>query len=74
MIKPFALVIAAGLLAGCGSAPKAPADDAPGAAPHKGCYQADWQAETMPVISTRIGPDGLEKYDSPPKGKEQGCP
>eukprot|EP01030_Chromulinospumella_sphaerica_P030778 gene30778-31336_t len=36
MIKPFALVIAAGLLAGCGSAPKAPADDAPGAAPHKG--------------------------------------
>ncbi|MBJ2269457.1 hypothetical protein JFT60_18915 [Pseudomonas sp. MF6772] len=74
MIKPFALVIAAGLLAGCGSAPKAPVDDAPGAAPHKGCYQADWQAETMPVISKRIGPDGLEKYDSPPKGKEQGCP
>lgn len=74
MIKPFALVIAAGLLTGCGSAPKAPADDAPGAAPHKGCYQADWQAETMPVISKRIGPDGLEKYDSPPKGKEQGCP
>ncbi|WP_340050577.1 hypothetical protein [Pseudomonas proteolytica] len=73
MIKPFALVIAAGLFAGCGSAPKAPAE-APGAAPHKGCYQADWQAETMPVISKRIGPDGLEKYDSPPKGKEQGCP
>ena len=73
MIKPFALVIAAGLLAGCGSAPTAPAE-APGAAPHKGCYQADWQAETMPVISKRIGPDGLEKYDSPPKGKEQGCP
>ncbi|NMY03581.1 hypothetical protein HBO12_11515 [Pseudomonas sp. WS 5059] len=73
MIKPFALVIAAALLAGCGSAPKAP-PEAPGAAPHKGCYQADWQAETMPVISKRIGPDGLEKYDSPPKGKEQGCP
>lgn len=31
MIKPFALVIAAGLLAGCGSAPKAPAE-APGCA------------------------------------------
>ena len=73
MIKPFALVIAAGLLAGCGSVPKE-SPEAPGAAPHKGCYQADWQAETMPVISKRIGPDGLEKYDSPPKGKEQGCP
>ncbi|CRM27057.1 lipoprotein [Pseudomonas sp. FH4] len=73
MIKPFALVIAAGLLAGCGSAPKA-APETQGAAPDKGCYQSDWQAETMPVINKRIGPDRLEKYDSPPKGKEQGCP
>lgn len=73
MIKPLALMIAAGLLAGCSSAPEAPSE-AQGAAPDKGCYQADWQAETMPVISKRIGPDRLEKYDSPPKGKEQGCP
>ncbi|MHA6578191.1 hypothetical protein [Pseudomonas yamanorum] len=75
MIKSLALVIAAGLFAGCGSTPKAaPEADKPGAAPRKSCYQADWQAETMPVISKRIGPDGLEKYDSAPNGQEQGCP
>ncbi|SDV10595.1 hypothetical protein [Pseudomonas mucidolens] len=73
MIKSFALVIAAGLLAGCGSAPKA-APEAESAEPETGCYQSEWQAETLPVISKRIGPDRLEKYDSPPKGKEQGCP
>ncbi|MFC6296932.1 hypothetical protein GNF76_14255 [Pseudomonas sp. CCM 7893] len=73
MVKSLALVITAGLLAGCGSSPKA-TPEAEQVAPGKGCYQADWQAETMPVISKRIGPDGLEKYDSPPKGKEQGCP
>ena len=73
MVKPLALLIAAGMLVACGSNPKAKPDPAPQSV-EKGCYQADWQAETMPVISKRIGPDGLEKYDSPPKGKEQGCP
>jgi hypothetical protein len=81
MIKPFALVIAAGLLAGCGSAPKAPADDAPGAAPHKGCYQADWQAQPcVPLVNKRSGPDALEKYEQwrPASlrglAKARGCP
>lgn len=75
MIRSLALVIAAGLLAGCGSTPKAaPESEKAGAARQKSCYQADWQAETMPVISKRIGPDGLEKYDSAPNGQEQGCP
>jgi hypothetical protein len=73
MIKSLALVIAVGLLAGCGSTPKAAPEPAQ-AAPKKSCYQADWQAETLPVISKRIGPDGLEKYDSAPNGQEQGCP
>ncbi|MFO2462109.1 hypothetical protein OOJ96_04345 [Pseudomonas sp. 15FMM2] len=73
MIKSFALMFAAGLLVGCGSASKA-TPEAESSAPDNGCYQSDWQAETMPVISKRIGPDRLEKYDSPPKGKEQGCP
>ena len=73
MIKSLALVIAAGLLAGCGGTPKA-APEPETAAPQKSCYQADWQAETMPVINKRIGPDRLEKYDSPPKGQEPGCP
>ncbi|MDR0187859.1 hypothetical protein RCO22_02825 [Pseudomonas yamanorum] len=75
MIRSLALVIAAGLLAGCGSTPKVPPEsEKAGAARQKSCYQADWQAETMPVINKRIGPDGLEKYDSAPNGQEQGCP
>ena len=75
MTKSLALMIAAGLLAGCGSTPSAkPAPGAAVAPQKKGCYQADWQAETMPVINKRIGNERLEKYDSAPNGQEQGCP
>ena len=76
MIKSLALVIAAGLLAGCGSTPSAaPEAGKPSATqPKKSCYQADWQAETMPVINKRIGNERLEKYDAAPNGQEQGCP
>ncbi|MBP1126567.1 MULTISPECIES: hypothetical protein [Pseudomonas] len=75
MIKSLAWVIAAGLLAGCGSTPSvAPEAEKPGAAPKKSCYQADWQAETMPVINKRIGNERLEQYDAAPNGQEQGCP
>lgn len=75
MIKSLALVIAAGLLAGCGSTPNAaPEDGTPGVQAKKSCYQADWQAETMPVINKRIGNERLEKYDAAPNGQEQGCP
>jgi hypothetical protein len=71
----LALVISAGLLAGCGSTPSAaPAPGKPVPASEKSCYQADWQAETMPVINKRIGNERLEKYDSAPNGQEQGCP
>ena len=75
MFKSLALVIAAGLLAGCGSTPNAaPEAGTPGAQARKSCYQADWQAETMPVINKRIGNERLEKYDAAPNGQEQGCP
>ncbi|MCP1509321.1 hypothetical protein J2Y83_005295 [Pseudomonas marginalis] len=75
MIKSLALVIAAGLLAGCGSTPSAaPAPGKALPAQKKNCYQADWQAETMPVINKRMGNERLEKYDSAPNGQEQGCP
>jgi hypothetical protein len=40
----------------------------------KGCYQADWQAETNPVINKRSGPDGLDKYETQTPAKEHGCP
>ena len=75
MIKSLALVIAAVLLAGCGSTPNAaPEAGTPGVQAKKSCYQADWQAETMPVINKRIGNERLEKYDAAPNGQEQGCP
>lgn len=43
MIKSLALVLAAGLLAGCGSTPNAaPEVGKPAPAQKKSCYQADW--------------------------------
>ncbi|KAF1012319.1 MAG: hypothetical protein GAK32_00265 [Pseudomonas fluorescens] len=74
MIKSLALVAAFGLVAGCSSAPAPEPGPDPAGPAHKRCYQADWQAETMPVISKRIGPERLEKYDAPSEGPEQGCP
>ena len=75
MIKSLALVIAAGLLAGCGSTPSAPpAPEKADAPQNKSCYQADWQAETNPVINKRSGPDGLDKYETQTPAKEHGCP
>ncbi|VVO05029.1 MULTISPECIES: hypothetical protein [Pseudomonas] len=73
MVKTLALLIAAGVLAACGSNPKAP--PVPETSEQdKGCYQADWQAETNPVINKRSGPDGLEKYETQTPAKEHGCP
>lgn len=72
MVKTLPLLIVAGLLAGCGSQPAQSEPDS--AEPEKGCYQADWQAETAPVINKRMGPDGLDKYETPAKAKEHGCP
>ena len=73
MVKTLALLIVAGSLAACGSNPKATAEPAP-SAPEKSCYQADWQAETNPVINKRSGPDGLDKYETQTPAKEHGCP
>ncbi|MGF0240509.1 hypothetical protein ACQR3P_12475 [Rhodococcus sp. IEGM1300] len=73
MVKKLALLMFAGSLAACGSNPKATPEPAP-TAPEKGCYQADWQAETNPVINKRSGPDGLEKYETQTPAKEHGCP
>ncbi|SEC88255.1 hypothetical protein SAMN05216205_3523 [Pseudomonas mohnii] len=73
MVKTLALLIVAGSLAACGSNPKATPDPAP-VAPQNGCYQAEWQAETNPVINKRSGPDGLDKYETQTPAKERGCP
>ncbi|KAI2693825.1 MULTISPECIES: hypothetical protein [unclassified Pseudomonas] len=73
MVKTLALLIVAGSLAACGSNPKATPEPAPSEV-EKGCYQADWQAETNPVINKRSGPDGLDKYETQTPAKERGCP
>ncbi|MEB2858070.1 hypothetical protein VKY20_20860 [Pseudomonas atacamensis] len=73
MVKSLALLLLTGTLAACGSTPKADATPAP-SEPQKGCYQADWQAETNPVLNKRSGPDGLDKYETQPPVKEHGCP
>ncbi|PMU10564.1 hypothetical protein SAMN04490185_0617 [Pseudomonas frederiksbergensis] len=73
MVKTLALLMIAGALAACGSNPKAPkVPETP--EQDKGCYQADWQAETNPVINKRSGPDGLDKYETQTPAKEHGCP
>ncbi len=69
MVRTLVLLIAAGMLVACGSNPKATPQTQ-----EKGCYQADWQAETNPVINKRSGPDGLDKYETQAPAKEHGCP
>jgi starvation-inducible outer membrane lipoprotein len=73
MVKTLTLLIAASMLAACGSNPKATPEPAP-QSQEKGCYQADWQAETNPVLNKRSGPDGLDKYETQTPAKEHGCP
>ncbi|WHS59973.1 hypothetical protein [Pseudomonas sp. G2-4] len=75
MVKTFTLLMVATMLVACSSSPKAPsAPEAGTPTPEKGCYQADWQAETNPVLNKRSGPDGLDKYETQTPAKEHGCP
>ena len=50
-----------------------PVPPAPDAA-QKGCYQADWQAQSVPLVNKRSGPEALEKYETPQASKGRGCP
>jgi len=72
MVKQLPVMILAGLLGACSSSPSSEADSAQ--PPKGGCYQSAWQAETVPVISKRVGPDGLEKYDEEHQRQAPGCP
>ena len=72
MLKLLPLLMIAGFVAGCSGSPK-PAPEA--ATPEEsGCYQADWQAQSVPLVNKRSGPEALEKYESPAPSKERGCP
>ncbi|MDB6442232.1 MULTISPECIES: hypothetical protein [Pseudomonas] len=73
MVKTWALLFSTVALAACGSQPQATSEPAP-REPEPGCYQAEWQAETNPVLNKRSGPDGLDKYETQTPAKEHGCP
>ena len=67
MVKPLPLLIMAGLLVGCASKPEAGGEsDAPAKPLQVSCYQAGWQAETVPVVYKRGGPEVWEKYEFMP--------
>ncbi|WP_336335778.1 hypothetical protein [Pseudomonas putida] len=72
MVKQLPVMILAGLLSACAGSPASDAE--PEQPPKGGCYQSEWQAETVPVISKRVGPEGLEKYDEDHQRKAPGCP
>ena len=72
MVKQLPVMMLAGLLSACAGGPASDAD--PAQSPKGGCYQSEWQAETVPVISKRVGPEGLEKYDEDHQRKAPGCP
>ncbi|WP_144964753.1 hypothetical protein [Pseudomonas sp. DE0010] len=70
--KQLPVLLLAGLLSACAGSPDA--QDDPAQPSKGGCYQSEWQAETVPVISKRVGPEGLEKYDEEHQRKAPGCP
>ncbi len=72
MVKLLPLLMIAGFLAGCASSAPPTAEAA--TPEESGCYQADWQAQSVPLVNKRSGPDALEKYESPQASKERGCP
>ena len=72
MVKLLPLLMIAGFLAGCSGSAKPPVEA--DTAPESGCYQADWQAQSVPLVNKRSGPEALEKYESPQPSKEHGCP
>ncbi|MFG0821128.1 hypothetical protein ACF8QE_16855 [Pseudomonas sp. GLN_3] len=72
VVKQLPVMMLAGLLSACAGSL---ASDTDPAQSHKGgCYQSEWQAETVPVIGKRVGPEGLEKYDEDHQRKAPGCP
>lgn len=58
------LALLAILLVGCASEPQEAAKEAEPL--HLSCYQAGWQAETVPIVDKRGGPDVWEKYEFMP--------
>ena len=72
MVKLLPLLMVAGFLAGCASSGQSVPEAA--TPEESGCYQADWQAQSVPLVNKRSGPEALEKYESPKASQERGCP
>lgn len=66
MLKPLVMLAIAGSLAACASEPEAGEAVRDAAPVQLACYQANWQAETVPVIYKRGGEAVLEKYEFMP--------
>ncbi|MBA1194013.1 hypothetical protein G7007_14320 [Pseudomonas entomophila] len=73
MIKRLPILAMAAMLGACSGSPASQDGEAP-AVPNGGCYQSEWQAETVPVINKRLGPTALEKYDEDHQRLAPGCP
>ena len=73
MLKAFVLLLLLGVIAGCSSAPTTSDDDGPKPVTG-GCYQSQWQAESVPVVGKRMGAQELEKYDPEHQAQAPGCP
>ncbi|KTB61856.1 hypothetical protein [Pseudomonas syringae] len=76
MVRALPWVLIAGLLAGCASKPEAEdvEADAPNQPLQLSCYQAGWQAETVPVIYKRGGQEVWDRYEfMPRKTGSVGC-
>ena len=73
MLKPLPLLIIAVLLSGCASQPEAEEAVREPALAQLSCYQANWQAETVPVIYKRGGEAVLEKYEFMPNVGPVAC-
>ena len=73
MLKPLPLLIVAGLLSGCASEPEADEVDRAPDVLQVSCYQARWQAETVPILYKRGGDTALDKYEFMPTVGPVGC-
>ncbi|RMQ46550.1 putative lipoprotein [Pseudomonas cichorii] len=75
MVRTLPLLLIAGLLAGCASKPGVDEAEPESQAQllQLSCYQAGWQAETVPVIYKRGGQEVWDRYEFMPRVGEVGC-
>lgn len=75
MTRALPLLLLTGLLAGCASGPAADEAELSVAAQplQLSCYQARWQAETVPVVYKRGGREVWDRYEFMPQVGNVAC-